>query len=101
MTATLYAQVCPTCGRGYIEPLPVGLCPVCRFYGIASYMMEIEDRALVMALAMERAAAEPLPRLPRRRRARSRRSRSASPGQENMPIHDEATIRAAISAIAR
>lgn len=101
MTATLFAQVCPTCGVGYIEPLPVGLCPVCRTYGIASYLVEIEDRALAMALVMERAIDEPLPRLPRRRRARARRSRPGSPGQDNMLIHAEVTTRAAISALAR
>ncbi len=76
MTAVLRAQVCPTCGYGFVEPVPVGLCPICRFYGVASYLVEVEDRALVMALALERAIDEPLPRQPRRRRARSRRGRA-------------------------
>ncbi len=86
MTAVLRAQVCPTCGRGYIEPLPVGLCPVCRYYGIASYLVEVEDRALVMALALARAIDEPLPRRPRRRRARSHQSQ-ASEDSGTMAIH--------------
>lgn len=81
MVARIYAQVCPVCENAYIELVPAALCPICRYYGMVSMLVEVEDAALVMALALARAGSEPPP-VARRPHPRARSSASSGrPGR--------------------
>lgn len=61
MTGRLYGYVCDTCGLLVVEVAPVGRCPVCQYYGRPGYLVEIEERGVVMPVLVERALSEPLP----------------------------------------
>lgn len=61
MTARLFGHVCKTCGAILVELTPSGRCPVCVFYGQDGWLVEVEDRGVVMPWVVERAIQEPLP----------------------------------------
>ena len=68
MTARVFGYVCRTCGTVVTELTREGRCPVCVFYGHDGWLVEVDDRAVVMPWVVERSIQEPLP--PHRRRVR-------------------------------
>ena len=81
MTARLFGHVCRTCGTVLAELTREGRCPVCAYYGHDGWLVEVEDRAVVMPWVVERSIQEPLP--PVRRTVR--RLASVTPETETAP----------------
>ena len=81
MTARVFGYVCKTCGTVVTELTREGRCPVCVFYGQGGWLVEVDDRAVVMPWVVERSLQEPLP--PPRRRVR--RPASVAPETERRP----------------
>ncbi|MCW5848771.1 MAG: hypothetical protein KIT87_01695 [Anaerolineae bacterium] len=81
MTARVFGYVCRTCGTVVTELTREGRCPVCVFYGHDGWLVEVDDRAVVMPWVVERSIQEPLPSS----RRRVRRPASVEPKTGTRP----------------
>ena len=81
MAARLFGHVCRTCGTVLAELTREGRCPVCAYYGHDGWLVEVDDRAVVMPWVVDSSLQEPLPH-PRRR---VRRPASVAPETETRP----------------